>query len=83
MFISYYLENIKKRKIMKEMTNTFDNAINVGKAQGILSSQEQALDLVKQDISSDRYEAKSTLRKLDMIQEGLIEAQKALEQIIL
>ena len=68
---------------MKEMTNTFDNAVNVGKAQGILSSQEQALDLVKQDISSDRYEAKSTLRKLDMIQEGLIEAQKALEQIIL
>tara|TARA_R110002051_G_scaffold285782_1_gene348097 strand:+ start:264 stop:515 length:252 start_codon:yes stop_codon:yes gene_type:complete len=83
MFISYYLENVKKRKLMKEMTNTFDNAVNVGKAQGILSSQEQALDLVKQDISSDRYEAKSTLRKLDMIQEGLIEAQKALEQIIL
>ena len=68
------------------MKNTFDNAVNVGRAQGILSSQEQALDIIKQDISSNcGYEAedKSTLRKLDMIQEALIEAQKALEQIIL
>jgi hypothetical protein len=67
------------------MTNTFDNAVNVGKAQGLLSAQEQAIDLVKQEITTniDYIDFQSTIRKLDMIQESLIEAQRALEQIIL
>ena len=69
----------------KAMTNTFDNAVNVGKAQGLLSAQEQAIDLVKQEITGniDYIDFKSTIRRLDMIQESLIEAQRALEQIIL
>jgi len=69
----------------KAMTNTFHNAVNVGKAQGLLSAQEQAIDLVKQEITTniDYIDFQSTIRKLDMIQESLIEAQRALEQIIL
>ena len=69
----------------KENEMSYDNAVCIGKAQGLLSSQEQAIDLVKQDISDEIafINSKSTLRKLDMIQEALIEAQQSLEQVVL